>query len=63
MSMLTHAYVRYHDDAKCSRSGRADPSVFASVSNVSKNKLVYWAEPGEESEDYYPADVVVLGGE
>ncbi|KAH7978630.1 hypothetical protein HPB49_006224 [Dermacentor silvarum] len=32
-----------------------------SVSDVAKNKLVYWAEPGEESEDYYPADVVVLG--
>ncbi|KAH7978560.1 hypothetical protein HPB49_005922 [Dermacentor silvarum] len=62
MSVPTHAYVRYHDGASALVAvGLIREFSPQSVSDVAKNKLVYWAEPGEESEDYYPADVVVLG--
>ncbi|KAH7958690.1 hypothetical protein HPB49_004319 [Dermacentor silvarum] len=61
MSVPTHAYVRYHDGASAHVAVELIHEFSPqSVSDVAKNKLVYWAEPGEESEDHYPADVVVL---
>ncbi|XP_075530080.1 BEN domain-containing protein 5-like [Dermacentor variabilis] len=66
MTVPTHAYVRYHDGASALVAvGLIREFSPQSVSDVAKNKLVYWAAPGlegeEAAENYYPADVVLLG--